>query len=182
MHFPIWTGAEYLLPSIVLEYIAWSVDPCLTNTAPTFSSNLINSLLAQTGSGFQVCVCKVSSNKVSSLKKEAKVPVRDICFSTRHIASPFLSAITQITFGINGGSMPSAGMIYYALSLDSRNASNISLRVIFLLKPGTSKGERREGDLDTIENISPLRRRMTTSSLLDSSRMSASFSRAFEYV
>ncbi len=33
------------MPSIVLEYIAWSVAPCLTNTAPPFSSNLINSLL-----------------------------------------------------------------------------------------------------------------------------------------
>src|SRR3989338_3069516 len=43
--FPIWTGAEYLLPSIILAYIAWSVDPCLTNTAPPFSSNLTSSLL-----------------------------------------------------------------------------------------------------------------------------------------
>jgi len=25
--FPIWIGVEYLFPSIVLEYMAWSVDP-----------------------------------------------------------------------------------------------------------------------------------------------------------
>lgn len=43
--FPIWTGAEYLRPSIVREYIAWSVGPCLMNTAPPFSSNFTSSLL-----------------------------------------------------------------------------------------------------------------------------------------
>jgi hypothetical protein len=40
-------------------------------------------------------------------------------------------------------------------------------------KPGTLKGGWRRGDFGAMENISPLRRRMTTSSLLDSSRISA---------
>ncbi len=73
---------------------------------------------------------------------------------------------------------PSAGVIRYARSLDSRIASNISFRVMPFRKPGTSKGERRRGDFGAMENISPLRRRITTSSLLDSSRISANFSRA----
>jgi hypothetical protein len=50
------------------------------------------------------------------------------------------------------------------------NSSSVSLRVMPFRKPGTSKGDRRRGDFGVMENKSSLRRRMTTSSLLDSSR------------
>ncbi len=61
-------------------------------------------------------------------------------------------------------------VIRYARSLDSRIASNISFGVMPFRRPGTTKGERRRGDSGVLENISPLRRRMITSSLFDSSR------------
>ena len=71
----------------------------------------------------------------------------------------------------------------YALSLDSLIASNISCLVTFLFKPGTSNGERRERvDRGTMAYMSPLRRFITTSSVLDSSRTLDSFSLASEYV
>jgi hypothetical protein len=65
-------------------------------------------------------------------------------------------------------------------SLDSRIASSISFREIFLRSPGTSNGDLRTGVFGKMENMSPLRRLMTTSLLFDSSRMSDNFSRACE--
>ena len=60
----------------------------------------------------------------------------------------------------------SARVICYAHFLDSRIAANISFRAILLPKFGTSKGELRGGVFGTIENISPLRRRITISSFI----------------
>jgi hypothetical protein len=74
--------------------------------------------------------------------------------------------------GIGGIYSP---ILHLTLSLDSRIASNNSFRSMFLPRPGTSNGDRRDGDFGRMENISPLRRRIMTSSFFDCSRISASF-------
>jgi hypothetical protein len=61
-------------------------------------------------------------------------------------------------------------VIGYPRSLDSRMASTISSLLTPLLRPATSKGERRgRYGRGTIAYVSPFRRLMTTSSVLDSS-------------
>jgi hypothetical protein len=51
-----------------------------------------------------------------------------------------------------------------------------------LLRHGTLNGDRRRRGIGATEKVSPLRRRMTTSSVRDSRKTSASFCRASEYM